>query len=74
MLCECENVQILLEALDNWTHEHGHFTLNYNKKTLIFGLPQGKYSLVNNKILLAIKYDIYTCKWLYQNIALTVLI
>ena len=42
LMCECENVQILLEALDDWTHENGSFTLNYDEKNLIFGLPQGK--------------------------------
>jgi hypothetical protein len=33
LLWECENVQILLEAIDNWTLKNGNFTLNYNKKT-----------------------------------------
>jgi hypothetical protein len=52
----CENVQILLEALDNWTLKNGNLTLNYNKKTFILGYHKEKNSLISNKILLAIKY------------------
>ena len=37
LLWECENFQILLEALDNWTLNNGNFTLNYNKKTFTLG-------------------------------------
>ena len=29
LLWECENVRILLEALDNWTLKNGNFPLNY---------------------------------------------
>ena len=64
LLWECENVQILLEALDNWTLKNGNFTLNYNKKTFILGYHKEKNSLISNKILLAIKYYIYTCNCL----------
>ena len=61
LLWECENVQILLEALDNWTLKNGNFTLNYNKKTFILGYhKEKKPSLISNTILLAIKYYIYT--------------
>ena len=42
LLWECENFQFLLEALDNWTLKNGNFILNYNKKDINFGLPQGK--------------------------------
>jgi hypothetical protein len=42
LLWECENVQILLEALDNWTLQNGNFTLNYNKKTFILGYHKEK--------------------------------
>jgi hypothetical protein len=55
LLWECENVQILLEALDNWTLKNGNFTLIYNKKTFILGYHKEKNSLISNKILLAIK-------------------
>ena len=50
-LLECENVQILMEALDNWTLENCNFILNYDKKTFILCYHKGgKNSLVNNKI------------------------
>jgi hypothetical protein len=42
LLWECENVQILLEALDNWTLKNDNFTLNYNKKTFILGYHKEK--------------------------------
>ena len=74
LLCECENVQILLEILDNWTLKNGNFTLNYNKKTFILGYHKEKNSLISNKILPAIKYYIYTCRCLSKNLALIALI
>ena len=74
LLWECENVQILLEALDNWTFKNDNFTLNYNKKTFILGYHKEKNSLISNKILLAIKNYIYTCRFLSKNLALTALI
>ena len=74
LLWECENVQILLEALDNWTLKNGNFTLIYNKKTFILGYHKEKNSLISNKSLLAIKYYIYTCRRLSKNLALTALI
>ena len=74
LLWKCENVQILLEALDNWTLKNGNFTLNYNKKTFILGYHKEKNSLISNNILLANKYYIYTCRCLSKNIALTALI
>jgi hypothetical protein len=74
LLCECENVQILLEVLDNWTLKNGNFTLNYNKKTFILGYHKEKNSQISNTILLAFKYYIYTCRCLSKNLALTVLI
>ena len=73
LLWECENVQILLEALDNWTLKNGNLTLNYNKKTFILGYHKGKNSLISNKILLAIKYYIYTCRCLSKILALAAL-
>ena len=60
LLWECENFQILLEALDNWTLKNGNFTLNYNKKTFTLGNHKENNSLISNTILLAIKYYIYT--------------
>ena len=74
LLWECENVQILLEALDNWTLKNGNFTLIYNKKTFILGYHKEKNSLISNKSLLAIKYYIYTYRCLSKNLALTALI
>ena len=73
---ECENVQILLEALDNWTLKNGNLTLNYNKTTFILGYHKEKNSLISNKILLAIKYyiHVYTCRCLSKNLALTAFI
>jgi hypothetical protein len=73
-LWECENVQILLEALYNWTLKNGNFTLNYNKKTFTLGYHKEKNLLISNTILLAIKYYIYTCRCLSKNLALTALI
>jgi hypothetical protein len=64
LLCECENVLILLETLDNWTLKNGNFTLNYNKKTFILGYHKETNSLISNTIWLAIKYYIYTCRCL----------
>jgi hypothetical protein len=58
LLCECENVQILLETLDNWTIKNVNCTLNYNKKTFILGYHKEKNLLINNTILLAIRYYI----------------
>jgi hypothetical protein len=69
-LWECENVQILLEALDNWTLKNDNFTLNYKKKTFILGYHKEKNSLISNTILLAIKNYIYTCRCLSKNLAL----
>ena len=74
LLWECENVQILLEVLDNWTLKNGNFTLNYNKKTFTLGYHKDKNSLISNTILLAIKYYIYTYRCLSKNLALTALI
>ena len=50
LLCECENVLILLETLDNWTLKNGNFTLNYNKKTFILGYHKETNSLISNTI------------------------
>jgi hypothetical protein len=55
LLWECEKVQILLEALDNWTLKYDNFTLNHNKKTFTLGYHKGKKSLISNYILLTIK-------------------
>jgi hypothetical protein len=68
-LWECENVQILLEALYNWTLKNGNFTLNYNKKTFTLGYHKEKNLLISNTILLAIKYYIYTCRCPSKNLA-----
>jgi hypothetical protein len=68
LLWECENVQILLEALDNWTLKNGNFTLIYNKKTFILGYHKEKNSLISNKSLLAIKYYIYTYRCLSKKV------
>ena len=69
-----KNVQILLEALDNWTLKNGNFTLNYSKKTFTVGYHKENNSLISNTILLAIKYYIYTCRCLSKNLALAALI
>ena len=50
LLLECENVQILLEALDNWTLTNDNFTLNYYKKTFLLGYHKEKNSLISNTI------------------------
>jgi hypothetical protein len=55
LLWECENVQILLEAFDNWTLKYDNFTLNHNKKTFTLGYHKRKNSLKSNYILLTIK-------------------
>jgi hypothetical protein len=73
LLCECEDVQILLEALDNWTLKNDNFTLNYNKKTFTLGYRKEQNSLISNTILLAMTYYIYTCRCLSKNLALTAL-
>jgi hypothetical protein len=69
-----KNVQILLEALDNWTLKNGNFTLNNSKKTSTFGYHKDNNSLISNIILLAIKYYIYTCRCLSKILALAALI
>jgi hypothetical protein len=56
LLWECENVQILLEALDNWTLKNGNFTLNYSKKTFILGYHKEKKPHMNGPYFV-IKYS-----------------
>ena len=73
ILWECENVQIILDTLDNWTLKNSNLTLNYNKKTFTLGYHTDRNSLISNTNLLAIKYYIYTCRCHSRNLALVAL-
>ena len=59
---ECEKIQDLLENFDNILCQN-NINLNYSKEQFIFGFYNNyKLTMVNNIILLNIKYYIYKCK------------
>ena len=70
LLWECEKVQSLLEEIDDWISNSSHATLNYNKKTFLFGILNNRYSNSQNLMILTIKYYIYTSRCLNKNISL----
>ena len=64
LLWECDKVVSLLDNFDKWLIENVHSSINYNKKSFIFGIINSKHSNVQNLILMQIKHYIYSCRCL----------
>ena len=70
LLWECEKVQNLLESIDTWIVDEGSFSMNFNKRTFLFGIFNNNYATVQNLVILTIKYYIYCSRCLNRMLSL----